>query len=88
MIIVLKNLSRNGLKIPILNITESENDGTRDVLFISDIRTGEGNKQTKQAFEQCVASDNILQQEWTLQLKHQKAMLKFRCPFPDLFPEK
>ena len=53
-----------------------------DILFISDIRGGAGDKDVgKEVWEDNVRKDNMKQRDWINILKPKKSLLKFRCPF-------
>jgi len=53
------------------------------VLFISDIRTADHRQMTEEENEACIMKDNEWQKQWVQAMKPKKAMLKFRCPYPD-----
>ena len=50
-----------------------------DVLFISDIRTGDPKCMSEEEVEECVQSDNENQANWHRLINAEFSMLKFRC---------
>jgi len=53
------------------------------ILFISDMRTADHRLMSDEENEQCIVRDNEAQKEWVQAMRPRKAMLKFRCPYPD-----
>lgn len=60
--------------------------GAEGVLFISDIRTADHRQMTEEENERCILKDNEWQKQWVQAMRPKKAMLKFRCPYPDRIP--
>ena len=52
-------------------------------MFISDIRTGDPKYQSDCDVEYFVLRDHDLQRKWVQMIQPLRAMLKFRCPYPD-----
>jgi cap2 methyltransferase len=53
----------------------------KDVLFISDVRSGSLKTMQSAEMEACVAKDMQAQQQWHILMKPRKSMLKFRLPW-------
>ncbi len=53
----------------------------QNILFVSDIRSGDPLNPMMCNFEECVSNDMRLQKEWVLIMKPHCSMLKFRLPY-------
>jgi SAM-dependent methyltransferase len=61
----------------------SSNHPDKTILLISDVRTGDPEKQTPEKLEECVKIDHEWQQTWYHIIKPEMAMFKFRLPWDD-----
>jgi len=65
----------------------TENHPDKIILLISDIRTGEPEKQNEDVVEERVSIDHEWQMNWYNTMKPEMAMFKFRLPWKDGFTE-